>query len=78
MNMGTEINTATRGINMKTSLVISVLFVLAVWSYAKDSPFAEALRDVFSEVSVEPITFKHKFLNNEEHTDWLFFAHGNV
>jgi len=48
--------------------------VLAVWSYAQDSPFADALRDVFSEVRVEPISFKHKFLNNEEHTDWLFFA----
>lgn len=48
--------------------------VLAVWSYAEDSPFADALREVFSEVSVESITFKHKFLNNEEHTDWLFFA----
>jgi len=48
--------------------------VLAVWSYAQDSPFADALRDVFSEVRVEPVSFKHKFLNNEEHTDWLFFA----
>ncbi|MDP8213312.1 MAG: spermidine synthase [Candidatus Zapsychrus exili] len=48
--------------------------VLAVWSYAKDSPFADALRDVFTDVQVEPIVFKHKFLNNEEHTDWLFFA----
>jgi spermidine synthase len=48
--------------------------VLAVWSYAKDSSFADALRDVFSEVRVEPITFKHKFLNDEERTDWLFFA----
>lgn len=48
--------------------------VLAVWSYAQDSPFADALRDVFGEVRVEPITFKHKFLNNEEHTDWLFFS----
>jgi len=48
--------------------------VLAVWSYSKNSPFADALRDVFTEVRVEPITFKHKFLNNEEHTDCLFFA----
>ncbi len=48
--------------------------VLAVWSYAQDSPFADALRGVFREVRVEPITFIHKFLNNEEHTDYLFFG----
>lgn len=48
--------------------------VLAVWSYAQDSHFSDALRDVFTEVRVEPISFKNKFLNNEEHTDWLFFA----
>ncbi|MFT5387408.1 MAG: spermidine synthase [Lysobacterales bacterium] len=48
--------------------------ILAVWSYASDSPFADALRDVFGKVRVQPITFTHKMLNNEEHTDWLFFA----
>jgi len=48
--------------------------VLAVWSYAEDSPFADALRNVFSTVRIEPISFDHKFLNNEKHTDWLFFA----
>lgn len=48
--------------------------VLAVWSYAQDSPFADALRAVFDEVRIESVSFVHKFLNNEKHTDWLFFA----
>jgi len=48
--------------------------ILAVWSYAPDSPFADALRDVFDDVRIEAVTFKHKFFNDEEHTDWLFFA----
>lgn len=47
--------------------------VLAVWSYAESSPFADALRTVFTEVRVEPITIWNKLVN-EEHTDWLFFA----
>lgn len=48
--------------------------VLAVWSYAEDSPFADALRRVFDEVRIESVSFDHKYLNNETHTDWLFFA----
>ncbi|MBZ0167592.1 MAG: spermidine synthase [Candidatus Omnitrophica bacterium] len=48
--------------------------VLAVWSYAQDSPFADALRSVFGDVRIESVSFVHKFLNNEKHTDWLFFA----
>ncbi len=48
--------------------------ILGVWSYAQDSPFADALRGVFGEVKIKSVSFKHKFLNNEEHTDWLFFA----
>jgi len=48
--------------------------VLAVWSYAEDSPFAGALRDVFDDVRIESVSFIHKFLDNEKHTDWLFFA----
>jgi len=48
--------------------------VLAVWSYAEDSPFAGALQDVFGDVRIESVSFNHKFLNNEKHTDWLFFA----
>jgi spermidine synthase len=49
--------------------------VLGVWSYAESSPFAEALRAVFREVRVEPVTFVNDLIE-EETTDWLFFARG--
>ena len=49
--------------------------VLAVWSYAESSPFADALGEVFSNVRVEPVTF-HNRLVDEQVTDWLFFATG--
>ncbi len=48
--------------------------ILGVWSYAENSPFADALREVFDEVRIESISFTHKFQNNEETTDWLFFS----
>lgn len=47
--------------------------VLGVWSYAEHSPFATALRRVFSEVHVEPVTVVNDLIG-EEQTDWLFFA----
>jgi len=47
--------------------------VLGVWSYAESSPFSEALRQVFSEVRIEPVTFENTHIN-ETMTDWLFFA----
>lgn len=47
--------------------------VLGVWSYAESSPFAQALRNVFPEVRIEPVTFFNRMIN-EETTDWLFFA----
>jgi spermidine synthase len=47
--------------------------VLAVWSYAEHSPFATALRSVFNDVRVEPITVVNDLVD-EEQTDWLFFA----
>lgn len=47
--------------------------ILAVWSYAESSPFAEALREVFRDVRIEPVTFFNKLID-EETTDWLFFA----
>ncbi len=47
--------------------------VLAVWSYAESSPFAEALNRVFAEVRIEPVTY-HNQLVDEHPTDWLFFA----
>ncbi len=49
--------------------------VLAVWSYAESSPFAEALRDVFEEVRVEPVTYANRLIDQQQ-TDWLFFARG--
>ncbi len=49
--------------------------ILAVWSYAESSPFADALREVFKQVRVEPITY-HNRLIDEQQTDWLFFARG--
>lgn len=47
--------------------------ILAVWSYAESSPFADALRSAFREVRVEPITVYNDVVE-EEQTDWLFFA----
>jgi spermidine synthase len=49
--------------------------VLAVWSYAADSPFATALRGVFEEVTVAPVTFNNVLID-ESATDYLFFARG--
>jgi len=49
--------------------------VLAVWSYAESSPFADALRTVFKTVWVEPITYENRLID-EQRTDWLFFANG--
>ncbi len=50
--------------------------VLAVWSYAESSPFAEALDEVFAEVRVEPVTYQNRLID-QQRTDWLFFASGN-
>jgi spermidine synthase len=47
--------------------------ILAVWSYAESSPFASALREVFRDVRIEPVTFFNALID-EETTDWLFFA----
>jgi spermidine synthase len=47
--------------------------VLGVWSYAESSPFSAALRRVFWDVRVEPVTF-FSDLAGEERTDWLFFG----
>lgn len=47
--------------------------VLAVWSYAESSPFADSLHRVFSEVRIEAVTFSNNLIGKEQ-TDWLFFA----
>ncbi|MCA9216243.1 MAG: hypothetical protein KDB27_24410 [Planctomycetales bacterium] len=49
--------------------------ILAVWSYAESTPFADALRAVFEEVRVEPVSH-HNELVDQQCTDWLFFARG--
>ncbi len=49
--------------------------VLAVWSYAESSPFADALREVFREVRIETSSFENRVVSGEE-TNWLFLARG--
>lgn len=47
--------------------------ILAVWSYAESSPFAEAMRSTFADVRVERIDFRNDLIDTEQ-TDWLFFG----
>ena len=47
--------------------------VLAVWSYAESSPFADALRAVFRDVRVESLCFENRVVGDDE-TNWLFLA----
>lgn len=47
--------------------------VLAVWSYAESSPLADAMREVFDDVRIEPIHYDNQLVH-EQRTDWLFFA----
>jgi len=49
--------------------------VLGVWSYAENSPFADALRAVFPQVRIEPVTYDNRLID-QQCTDWLFFARG--
>ena len=47
--------------------------VLAVWSYAESSPFANALAAVFAHTTVEDITTYNSLVHYSQ-TDWLFFG----
>ncbi len=47
--------------------------ILGIWSYAESSPFADALRNCFEQVHIQPVTFENTLID-EETTDWLFFA----
>jgi spermidine synthase len=47
--------------------------VLGVWSYKENSQFADAMREVFGEVRLEPVTFLNDVIDYES-TDWLFFG----
>lgn len=49
--------------------------VLGVWSYAESPDFEAALRRVFAEVRVEPVSFRNRLVDEDE-TNWLFFARG--
>ena len=49
--------------------------VLAVWSYAESSSFADALRATFKRVVVLPVTTINTLVGHEQ-TDWLFFGVG--
>ena len=46
---------------------------LAVWSYAENSPFVEALHATFDVVEVVGVEYFNDLVD-EEHTDWLFLA----
>lgn len=48
--------------------------ILGVWSYAESSAFSDALRNVFGEILVKPVTFIDTLANDKSLTDWLFFA----
>ena len=48
--------------------------ILGIWSYAESSPFSAALRNVFDEILIKPVTFTNALVNDESFTDWLFFA----
>lgn len=52
---------------------LAVSGVLAVWSYAESSSFADAMRSVFNNVQVQPITTYNDLVQHEQ-TDWLFFG----
>jgi len=47
--------------------------ILAVWSYAEHSPFADAMRAAFADVRVEAIAFENAVVGEAE-TNWLFFG----
>lgn len=54
---------------------LAVNGILAVWSYAESSDFANALHSVFRQVHVKPVTYDNHLID-ERLTDWLFFARG--
>ncbi len=47
--------------------------VLGVWSYAENSPFADALRKVFAHVDLEAVSFDN-VLTEVHENNWLFIA----
>lgn len=47
--------------------------VLGVWSYAKSSPFVDALNLVFDQVHMLDVSYQNEMVD-KHCTDWLFFA----
>ncbi|MCR9096420.1 MAG: spermidine synthase [bacterium] len=47
--------------------------VLGVWSYAGNSPFADAIRAVFPHGEIAPVAFDNELTGKKE-TNWLFLA----
>jgi len=47
--------------------------VLAVWSYAESSSFADAIETVFDQVRIESVQTTNDLVGHEQ-TDWLFFG----
>ncbi len=47
--------------------------ILAVWSYAENSSFSDALHSTFRQVQVEPIKTTNDLVGQQQ-TDWLFFG----
>ncbi|MDH3205791.1 MAG: spermidine synthase [Gemmatimonadota bacterium] len=47
--------------------------ILAIWSYAENSEFVDALRAAFDVVEAIPVKYFNDLVD-EEHTDWLFVA----
>jgi len=45
--------------------------ILALWSYAEDTPLLDAMRQVFKQVEVHPITYYNRHIH-EHFTDWLY------
>ena len=51
--------------------------LLAVWSYADNSPFVEALHATFDVVEVVEVQYPNDLVD-EDHSDWLFLARDDV
>ena len=47
--------------------------VLAIWSYAEDTPLLDTMKQVFDDVQTQQVTVMNDLIN-EEQTDWLFFG----
>lgn len=51
--------------------------ILGIWSYAEHSPFASALREVFDDVRVEPVTIARRLAAIERGRGWSSGKHSS-